>query len=627
MNPTTSASNPVPSPAASSGGSGFVLLARRFIEGNYFYVASAMLFLLGCKLLMNSPMIGESNFARTLHTLLVLQGYEVLVIAAAVMIARHFKVLNDAFTLLIIELTLLLDPTFFSNSFFTMLITESQAEQAVMVNVVCLLLVPAKLIILSGLARIRLSARVWLGIGAAAALIYIGPYPFSSQALPFDEYGYYAYYALGWGVLIVALLMPPVAEAVVKSGNAPEGFLTAGQGRWLPRFAVLLPQVILAMHYAEHLWVHPIRFYWMFAGPPLLGLGAVIMMNARRDDDGARGAVAAMDAMVVAVLLMTFGSSMTQGKEIVKAQVRLYPSAPDFFMSPAPLALAGVAIIGLYIMAFFRLGYKPALWRAAALSVCGMAGGLVKSGVFAIIGGWLGDMAKWAGGELSWLGTMIKRFAEWIGSGASAAGQAGVEVIAAYPWLAAGMAGLVLLAMAWRWKNLFTWMLAGLFWIVFGLAALPGAFMSWIFEGAQIACAWLIVCYLRFGDPRKERWVAAALMVGIGFARYLVVRDYATLGMAAAEGAALLMLGWWRRDGGLGAIGTAQLLALTGWLGRGLPALVSPSVAIITVGLALFVVGLVVTFRKEIILGKILAWDARKCDPVEPAPPPPNEHE
>src|SRR5690606_29415008 len=114
-------------------------------------------------------------------TLVVLQGYEVLVIAAALLIARHFRMLNDAFTLLIIEMTLLLDPTFFSNSFFTMLITESHAEQAVMVNVICLMLVPAKLIILSSLARVRLSPRTWLGMGAAAALIYLGPYPFSAS--------------------------------------------------------------------------------------------------------------------------------------------------------------------------------------------------------------------------------------------------------------------------------------------------------------------------------------------------------------------------------------------------------------------------------------------------------------
>lgn len=60
---------------------------RRFIETNQLYVVSALLMMLGCHLLMQSPLITGEQFARTVKSLLALQGYEVLVIAEAAVFA------------------------------------------------------------------------------------------------------------------------------------------------------------------------------------------------------------------------------------------------------------------------------------------------------------------------------------------------------------------------------------------------------------------------------------------------------------------------------------------------------------------------------------------------------------
>jgi hypothetical protein len=90
-------------------------VAVKFIEWNYFYVVSAVLMMLGCYMLMRSPVIEGSKFAQTLKALLILQGYEILLIVTAVVIVRRLKILDDALTLLLLEMVLLLDPTFFSN--------------------------------------------------------------------------------------------------------------------------------------------------------------------------------------------------------------------------------------------------------------------------------------------------------------------------------------------------------------------------------------------------------------------------------------------------------------------------------------------------------------------------------
>ncbi|MCA9447695.1 MAG: hypothetical protein KC931_11305, partial [Candidatus Omnitrophica bacterium] len=150
-------------------------IARRIIQGNVFYIFSAFLMMLGCFLLMPTSSIEEAEqFTRRLRSLLILEGYQFLVIVTAVVIVRRLRILSDAATLLLIATTLLLDPTFFSNAFLTLRTPESLAT-----NIGCLLLVPAKLSILQWGLRIRLTARALLSMGLAGGLVYFGPAVFN----------------------------------------------------------------------------------------------------------------------------------------------------------------------------------------------------------------------------------------------------------------------------------------------------------------------------------------------------------------------------------------------------------------------------------------------------------------
>jgi hypothetical protein len=137
---------------------------RRLIEVNYCYVVSALLVMIGCYLLMHSQLIEGRFFAHTVKTLMILQIYELAVILTAAAIVRRFGILDDAATLLMIELALLLDPTFFSNSFATMMTPE-----ATMVNLVCLLLAPLKLAVLEHALHLRISPRTWAAFLLAVA--------------------------------------------------------------------------------------------------------------------------------------------------------------------------------------------------------------------------------------------------------------------------------------------------------------------------------------------------------------------------------------------------------------------------------------------------------------------------
>src|SRR3990172_3495050 len=140
---------------------------RAFLEGNYFYVLSAVLMMLGCYWLMPISIAEAEQFERRLKALLLLQGYEVLVIATAVTLVFHLRTLGDAFTLFIVELVLLLDPTCFSNAFFTL-----KTVSGGMVNVICLALVPVKLGVLQHCLQLRVAPRAFAALLLTALFVY-----------------------------------------------------------------------------------------------------------------------------------------------------------------------------------------------------------------------------------------------------------------------------------------------------------------------------------------------------------------------------------------------------------------------------------------------------------------------
>jgi hypothetical protein len=176
-----------------TGGAGF---ARRFVEVNYFYLLSAMLIILGCWLMMPDHEEEGERFSRTLTSLLILQGYELLVIAAAVWIVSRLKFLSDAFTLMVVELVLLFDPTFFSNSFFTLGVVEGMVARCAWVNAGCLALAPLKLWLLARLLHLRLAPGTWVGLSVAAAVVYLAEGPLALDR-PLEFHAAYLY-GLAW---------------------------------------------------------------------------------------------------------------------------------------------------------------------------------------------------------------------------------------------------------------------------------------------------------------------------------------------------------------------------------------------------------------------------------------------
>jgi len=554
-----------------------------FVEGNYFYVFSALLMMLGSYLLMSSSLVQGTAFARTLSSLSILQGYEALIVVTAAAIVWRFRRLGDAYTLFVIELVLLLDPTFFSNAFTTLPNTETPPFDVRWVNFGCFVVMAAKLGVLLAFLRLRFSPRTLLAFLGGGVFVYLAEGPLNNYGSGLSREGYY--YALGWVPLAVAALFPPASEAVaVRAGK--EGYITARQVSWMPRFVVGLPLLIMASHFFESANVYGIRFYWTYGAPLLLVLALVIAKHWPRAQAGQ--GIFAVDVVCGFALLISLPILGVEAKSAIHGAA---PPTPAFLLGALPAVACGAAVVVLYAYYAWKHAYRPALVRVGVLGVGAAIYGLIKGGVISF--GF--DVA---GSVLTSIWTFV----------------------AANPWLVATAAWAGLLAVAIRFPRYATWFAFGLYTIVFAGSLLPGPVGRRVPEMLQAVLVLGLVLSHVYGGwaDRGERMVAALVLASIGFLRFALDGSVSTGCVVAAEAAALVAAGVLLRHKGYGIVGVLDALVLIGYLGRHVPESIPPAVAVLLAGLGLFLVGVLVTFQKERILVWFRRWEeaARRSTPA-----------
>lgn len=501
-------------PQPGSGG-GFV---RHAISGNYFYFLSAALMLLGCKLLIRSTPFDAAIFTRTLKGLLILQGYEALVIVTALAIVRRFRTLDDAFSLLLIELLLLLDPTFFSNSFFTMLRNERTMLNTwgVLVNVSCCALVPLKLWVLERGLRLRFSPWAWGAFLFAAVYAYLGEGPLCRRTpLPgFSDTAYH--YLLSWGPLAFACLLPALRDAVSVAAGGAAGHLSEGRRTALGWLLLVFPLGVICAHFIEVARVHDLFYYPFEFSPAALALAVLVMRQANREKANRPALLLVCDACVaVALALALMRRTELESRAIMGYATR---PLPDFAAAHLPLLLIGAGAAAVYGAFYRRFGYRPALWRIPLLALAGCGALLVKFGIVQAVAS-----ALWHGGHRLWSATLH-------------------------------YGGL------------------GLGWAVHGVKAL----LAWPLHALRAVARWtpeiiqagLLVLLLRDHARREPRlsadgrYLLAGLLVGFGLVHLGLTGSLWAVAVCAAELALLLGLGIWSLQRGYLALAGAQLVMI-----------------------------------------------------------------
>lgn len=558
-----------------------------FIQGNLFYVVSALFMMLGCYLLMKSPAISGSVFIKKLKALLILQGYEILVIATAIIIVRRFTKIGDAFTLFLVEIVLLLDPTFFSNAFFTMVHQDIPLLQAGGVNLICFALVPLKIVILAKMLKIKLDSRTWAGFFLAAAVVFLAEGPLvRNPALP----GYYEYYyLLGW--------IPFFLSGVFPSMNTAAGFLkdddfaTERQKNLLGRFLVFVPLVIVSLHYLESAMVHGIRFYWLYGIPWLLALNILIIKNWKSDEKNEF--IALVDVISIIALVISFGPFNMRGKALLH---KLTESSPDFISGTAPTIFCGIGLILVYLYFYWKRKYAPALVRIGLI----LFGGL----------GYLGVRIISSSGVIESIVNGLENLAGWIGS---------------HPVFIEAIIGLILWIIVLKFPLSFTsWVIAGNYTLIMTYFNLPIKFTSWVPELFHVVLLYnLVLSHLFMRFEKMHLWIATFLALA-GLTRLTFSRTLLAWAEPAIISVGLISAGLILREKGYVIIGGLNLLVLLPIALWRFIKMAGISVVVIVTGLVLFIIGIIVSFKKK----KILDWleslsSSEKQGEITPEPWPP----
>ena len=407
-----------PSWRSGSGGGGETLwrrMLRRTIEGNLCYLVSAVLVMLGCYLLMQRAIGDGLYFYYTLKTLLILQFYELLVIGTAVIVVRRLGTLGDAAMLLMIEMVLLLDPTFFSNSFATM-----ELPAATLVNGLCLALVPLKLEFMRRGLRLEASRSAWGAFMIAAVVAY------QVEGLMIREMAgqrvLMLYYALCWVPLLLALMQRPTGTQL-SAAERGSGFVTRSQLVWLNRVVVLAPMAIVVAHCLESATVHEdrIRLYAFHFAPIVLALGWMGLVNAPAAIP--RAALARLDVAVVGAIALTLPLFNSMIPEVKISSVTLpRDTAPAFMADGTVLWLTATVAIGLYGWAMARLQDRRIYRRVAVVASIILIQAAYRHGWMEIVGGATVDVMEsvgfwmraypWIVASALWLG-MVALFVKY----------------------------------------------------------------------------------------------------------------------------------------------------------------------------------------------------------------------
>jgi hypothetical protein len=524
-------------------------LVRAFLDGNYFYVLSAVLMMLGCYWLMPISMEDAGQFERRLKSLLLLQGYEVLVIVTACFLVARIKILGDAFTLFIIELVLLLDPTCFSNAFFTLKTTSG-----VMVNLLCCALVPVKLLILQRFLHIRIRPCAFGAILFATLCVYLGEWPLNVANLPISHFSYYSF--LMWGLFGAGLLLPSVNN-VGESTSLISSFSTERQQRWLRLYLSGIPLIIMAAHLFETQKVFDIPFFPLFLAPVILSIALVFIKMVLPKTD-IEGFVVILDVLVVSAFIVSLPGFNSEFNVSIPQSFQ----APIWVRSYLPLVVWGGASFLVYGTALVCWKRHTTLYRIGILLVDGIIYGLFKTGIPATINTFGEDHP------------MVILFLVW----------------------------LIATAIAVSFQKFWTWVMAGGIGAVF-ITTRMAMWEIWLVpEGVQLFFLLLMVLYHHYGDPRKERYTSAFIVAGLALGRLIADPGWWQGCVVGIETIGLLAAGWWLRQPGYLSIGALQGFLFSAYIAKRFAHHLSLGLVAVGGALLLFGVGIAVSLQKKRLL-------------------------
>lgn len=532
---------------------------RNWIQGNYFYFLSAALMMFGCCLLMRGSEFNGEVFLHKLYPLMILQGYEAAVILVAGIIVWRLGRLDDAGSLLLIELALLLDPTFFANAFLTMLTLEGNESQVWGTNLICLGLVPLKLMILSKILKFEIHPRLLFGYTAAAACIYLGPARLNLPSGKGIETE--IFYTLCWAPLALVLLLPEIAKGVNVSARR-ENFASLRQTRWIPRLSQLMLLVIVFAHLIESSVLYQIPFYPTLFAPMLLAIAMMFIRNKTEEPIHAR--IVMLDVMAVIAIIISIPSSGKSGYQ---------GGAPIFISGAAPLICTATIVALLYVHVAFVYRCRWALVRVAMLAGGGMLYWILYRINFEAVGASLEETlaasVRFFFSHIIWLGVAV---------------EAGI------------------LYLAYRFRNAWTWRLAA--WSTgLGIVHLMPESSGVVWpEAFQLACLFeMFLCHW-FGDETRNRHNWAFGVMLISAIRFYQGGETVHIIFAVGIAVALAALGFILSESVYLVFALLLAVVISAVPVWGVMQEIPPAVGVLAAGAILFALGVVITFTKERLL-------------------------
>lgn len=565
----------VPEEQARAMGAGGGLVAAA-IRGNVFYPLSAVLMIAGAWMLMTAPSVAGEEFARVFRGAMILQGYELAVIATAAFLVRHFRMLGDGLLLILIEVALLLDPTFFTNSLHTLLRSDRPTSLGVYTNVLLFAAAPMKLWIVMRLCGLAPTARLLATFTAGAAFVYMVPLAlvFRGDVLVRQD----VFVLLGMLMLGVGAAMPLPGGGIAR----PSAWLRIS-GAEQQRLGMIggLMMVALLAHYVEGWWVHQLHFHGAYLSPVLLLVGARVL---RRPETSIYGRALLQMVLPAAVLLAHPGFKLRW--------LEVYNEPSAFLASTLPMMLMAALATAMLLARVTELGQGYVLRFIGVLWTVALVPTLARVGFFDLLVDGLISTGRGVGWAAASVGNALYDHR---------------MVLAVLGW--AGMLVLVV------WSRFNGAALVAFGWLtLIGVARVQPLPLAQVFPEIFAGFVLMLVIGLEREGQRLDLRVFFSLVaLAILVPRTLNDPDLWRVGLLAAVWMALAVVGWMRRNGWYGLLCGAAGLWIGGHLLRGQP----PALLLIVGGAGLFAVGIAVSLMKERLL---LAVQRRPAPPTVPDP-------
>ena len=243
-------------------------LLRALVAHNPFYLLSALLMLAGCYTLSRTLALKPGSMGKLLVLLGTLNGYELLVILLALLLARR-GLERDPRVLLLVESFFLLDGTFLSGEAFA-------ADRWVgsLVSAVILGLAFGKLAVVASTLRFSRDSGLRFLIAELALLFALpGIFSFAASAGLVSQTALVFPYFMWWiaaGLIVAQAALARQTQAPATPRGAIESSLRAG--------LAFMPHVFLALHLIGVGWVHHVSFQVAYLAPLIVGATAARML-------------------------------------------------------------------------------------------------------------------------------------------------------------------------------------------------------------------------------------------------------------------------------------------------------------------------------------------------------------